>query len=36
MPINHSPHYAPDEAALAIGVRTMLRATLDLLAQRDE
>lgn len=36
MPINHSPHYAPDEAALAVGVRTMLRATLDLLAPRDE
>lgn len=35
MPINHSPHYAPDEAALAVGVRTMLRATLDLLEQRE-
>lgn len=31
MPINHSPHYAPDEAALAVGVRAMLQATLDLL-----
>lgn len=31
MPINHSPHYAPDEAALDVGVRTLLRATLDLL-----
>ncbi|UNK42680.1 amidohydrolase [Luteimonas sp. S4-F44] len=30
MPINHSPHYAPDEAALQIGVRALLRATLDL------
>ncbi|WP_394002995.1 amidohydrolase [Luteimonas sp. WGS1318] len=35
MPINHSPHYAPDEAALDVGVRTMLRATLDLLGQRE-
>ncbi len=35
MPINHSPHYAPDEAALAVGVRAMLRATLDLLEQRE-
>ncbi|WP_058836020.1 amidohydrolase [Luteimonas abyssi] len=31
MPINHSPHYAPDEAALEVGMRAMLRATLDLL-----
>jgi amidohydrolase len=31
-PINHSPQYAPDEAALDIGLRTMLQATLDFLA----
>ena len=31
MPINHSPQYAPDEAALDVGVRAMLRTTLDLL-----
>ncbi|MET0327346.1 MAG: amidohydrolase [Luteimonas sp.] len=31
MPINHSPQYAPDEAALGVGVRAMLQATLDLL-----
>ena len=31
MPINHSPHYAPDEAALEIGMRAMLQAALDLL-----
>lgn len=31
MPINHSPFYAPDEAALDIGSRAMLQATLDYL-----
>ncbi len=31
MPINHSPFYAPDEAALEVGVRAMLQATLDFL-----
>ncbi len=35
MPINHSPHYAPDEAALEVGMRAMLQATLDLLAGAD-
>ncbi|PZN31927.1 MAG: amidohydrolase [Proteobacteria bacterium] len=30
-PINHSPLYAPDEAALGIGVRALLEATLDFL-----
>lgn len=30
-PINHSPQYAPDEAALDIGLRAMLQATLDFL-----
>ncbi len=34
-PMNHSPHYAPDEAALDIGVRAMLQATLDFLAAPD-
>lgn len=34
-PMNHSPHYAPDEAALEIGVRAMLQATLDFLAAPD-
>ena len=34
-PMNHSPHYAPDEAALEIGVRAMLQATLDFLAVPD-
>lgn len=31
MPINHSPFYAPDEAALDVGSRAMLQAALDLL-----
>jgi len=31
-PINHSPLYAPDEAALDVGLRAMLQATLDFLA----
>lgn len=31
MPINHSPFYAPDEAALEVGVRALLQATLDFL-----
>ena len=30
-PMNHSPLYAPDEAALDIGLRAMLQATLDVL-----
>ena len=30
-PINHSPLYAPDEAALGIGLRALLQATLDFL-----
>jgi amidohydrolase len=30
-PINHSPLYAPDEAALDVGLRAMLEATLDFL-----
>ncbi len=30
-PMNHSPLYAPDEAALEIGLRAMLQATLDFL-----
>lgn len=30
-PMNHSPFYAPDEAALELGVRAMLQATLDFL-----
>lgn len=30
-PINHSPLYAPDEAALDIGLRALLQATLDFL-----
>ena len=29
MPINHSPHYAPDEAALGVGSRAMLQVVLD-------
>jgi len=36
MPINHSPHYAPDEAALTVGVRAMLQATLDLLGDGSD
>ena len=31
-PMNHSPHYAPDESALDLGLRAMLQATLDFLA----
>lgn len=31
MPINHSPRYAPDEAALEVGARAMLQAALDYL-----
>ena len=31
-PINHSPMYAPDEGALAVGTRALLQATLDFLA----
>ena len=34
-PINHSPHYAPDEAALDVGLRAMLQATLDFLRPAD-
>ena len=30
-PMNHSPHYAPDESALDLGVRAMLQATLAFL-----
>jgi amidohydrolase len=30
-PMNHSPFYAPDEAALELGMRAMLQATLDFL-----
>ena len=30
-PMNHSPLYAPDEAALDVGLRAMLQATLDFL-----
>ncbi len=30
-PINHSPHYAPDESALDLGMRAMLQASLALL-----
>ncbi|TDK23076.1 amidohydrolase [Luteimonas aestuarii] len=30
-PINHSPQYAPDEAALDVGLRALLQATLDFL-----
>ena len=30
-PINHSPLYAPDEAALDVGLRAMLQAALDFL-----
>ncbi len=32
MPINHSPHYAPDEAALEVGSRALLQVALDHLA----
>ncbi|MEJ5209585.1 amidohydrolase [Denitratimonas sp. CY0512] len=35
-PMNHSPFYAPDEAALDIGVRAMLQATLDFLAAPED
>ncbi|HBK47727.1 MAG TPA: amidohydrolase [Xanthomonadaceae bacterium] len=31
MPINHSPRYAPDEAALEVGRRAMLQVALDYL-----
>lgn len=31
MPINHSPEYAPDEAALEVGMRAMLQAATDFL-----
>ncbi|WP_037082442.1 amidohydrolase [Pseudoxanthomonas sp. J35] len=31
MPINHSPQYAPDEAALETGARAMLQVVLDYL-----
>ncbi len=31
-PMNHSPHYAPDESALDLGVRALLQATVDFLA----
>jgi amidohydrolase len=31
MPINHSPLYSPDEAAMDVGLRAMLQATLDFL-----
>lgn len=31
MPINHSPHYAPDEAALAVGMQALLQVALDTL-----
>ena len=31
MPINHSPKYAPDEAALEVGARAMLQVALDYL-----
>ena len=31
MPINHSPNYAPDEAALEVGSRAMLQVALDYL-----
>ncbi len=34
MPINHSPFYAPDEAALDVGSRAMLQAALDFLHGR--
>ena len=34
-PMNHSPLYAPDEAALEVGVRAMLQATLDFLHAPD-
>ena len=30
-PMNHSPLYAPDESALALGVRALLQATVDFL-----
>ena len=29
--MNHSPLYAPDESALALGVRALLQATVDFL-----
>ena len=32
-PMNHSPLYAPDENALDLGVRALLQATVDFLAQ---
>jgi amidohydrolase len=35
-PINHSPLYAPDEAALDIGMRAILQATLDFLGDAAE
>ena len=31
MPMNHSPLYAPDEAAMDVSLRAMLQATLDFL-----
>ncbi|WP_202845006.1 amidohydrolase [Luteimonas saliphila] len=31
-PMNHSPLYAPDESALDLGVRALLQATVDFLA----
>ena len=34
-PMNHSPFYAPDEAALELGLRAMLQATLDFLHARQ-
>ncbi|AKC86289.1 amidohydrolase [Pseudoxanthomonas suwonensis] len=34
VPINHSPHYAPDEAALEVGARAMLQVALDYLEGR--
>ncbi|MFT4247763.1 MAG: amidohydrolase [Pseudomonas sp.] len=35
MPINHSPKYAPDEAALEVGSRAMLQVALDYLEGRQ-
>jgi amidohydrolase len=32
-PMNHSPLYAPDEAALDVGLRALLQATLDFLQE---
>ncbi len=35
MPINHSPKYAPDEAALEVGSRALLQVALDYLEGRE-